>query len=157
MQQEWAALHEAGLPSEQRPAGSSSHRPHLTLFAGASVAPEVDVQLSDLVAGLDLSARLGALSLFGPQRERYVLVHQVVPSAALLELQAAVAAACGADHSGYFGPGRWTPHVTVARRVRPEDLPRMLRVLGAGGVVDHAVRITRCRRWDSVERRTWLL
>ena len=117
----------------------------------------MDLALSDLVADLDLAVVLGALTLFGPHRDRYVLVHQVVPSGELLALQTRVAEVCGAGAGSHFGAGRWTPHVTLARRVRGAELPDLLHVLAGCSAVDHPVRVTRCRRWDSVERRTWLL
>ena len=129
----------------------------MTLYAGDSIPPAADLALSDVVADLDLALVLGALTLFGPHRDRYVLVHHVVPSMGLLTLQTRVAEACGAAPDSYFGAGRWTPHVTLARRVRGAELPDLLRVLGACAAVDHPFRVTRCRRWDSVERRTWLL
>jgi 2'-5' RNA ligase len=154
---EWQRLHEAGLPSELRPGADASHRPHLTLWAGAGILPESEALLSSAVAGLSLPLQLGAVMLFGPHRDRYVLVHAVVASAALLELQRRVAEVCGADPAGYFGPGRWTPHVTVARRVLATQLPDVLAELTSVSAVDRAIDVTECRRWDSDARRTWLL
>jgi len=154
---EWAALRAAGLPSEQRSATSDHHRPHITLYAGDALSAGADGALPALVAGMSLELRLGALMLFGPHRERFVLVHQVVPSGTLLDLQQRVAEVCGADASGYFGPGRWSPHVTLARRVPPSDLPEVLHALEPGSAVGRTVEVTACRRWDSETRPTWLL
>jgi hypothetical protein len=41
-------------------------------------------------------------------------------------------------------PGQWTPHVTLARRVAPDQLPQALPQLG------HEIRgrITGLRHWD---------
>ena len=114
---QWAQLAEAGLPTEQRAAPSPSHRPHVTLFAADRLADDADERLPGVVGDLALDLRIGAVLLFGPRRGSVVVVRQVVPSRALLELQARVAAVCGADPTGQFGPGRWSPHVTLARRV----------------------------------------
>lgn len=48
-----------------------------------------------------------------------------------------------ADRS--FAPGRWTPHVTLARRIRLVDLPDALRLLGMP-IEAHGVAL---RRWDA--------
>jgi 2'-5' RNA ligase len=152
---EWQALSAAGLPTEQR-TSSDSHRPHITLFAGDTLAPDSDLRLPGLVAGLDLHLRLGGLMLFGPHRDRFVLVHQVVPSIALLQLQQRVAEVCGGSDS-YFAPGEWTAHVTLARRLGRAQIPEALGALLPCSAVGHPLRVSRCRRWDSDGRRTWLL
>jgi 2'-5' RNA ligase len=160
VREEWTALHDARLPTEQRSSGptatGSSHRPHITLFAGDTISPETDAALPAAVAGLDLTVRLGALTLFGPHRDRYVLVHQVVASAGLLELQEQVVRLCG-EGSPHFAPGSWTPHVTLARRVGAAQLPEVLEVLAGLEVVRLPVRVTRARRWDGDARESWLL
>lgn len=149
----WARLAEAGLPSEQRSTPSASHRPHLTLFAGNTLDAQADKALPGLVTGLDLPVRLGALLSFGPRRGTVVLARQVVAGRKLLDLQAAVAACCGADRDGLFGPGRWTPHVTLARRVPVERLGDAVQALGD---LPELTGISRsCRRWDSERRVTW--
>ncbi len=145
------------MPSEQRSSTDGSHRPHVTLYAGDVVTVEMDAALSSLMVGLELPVRLGALTLFGPHRDRFVLVHQVVPTVELLRLQRRVAEICGAAASGYFAAGRWTPHVTVARRVPARDLPAVLEVVASVSAVEQVATVTQCRRWDSDARRTWLL
>jgi 2'-5' RNA ligase len=154
---EWELLHGLGLPSEQRPQADPSHRPHITLYAGDVISPAAEPALGRAIADLHLTLELGALMLFGPHRERYVLVHAVVPSAALLYVQGRVAEACAASPASYFAPGRWSPHVTVARRVRAGDVPGMLAALAYSSAVGRSAVVTRCRRWDSLARRTWLL
>ena len=149
----WGRLAEAGLPSEQRTTISASHRPHITLFAGDAITPEVDGALPEVFADLALEVRLGGLLAFGPRRGAVVLVRQVVPSRPLLDLQAEVAARCGADPAGHFGPGRWTPHVTLARRVPVARLGSVVQALGDLPELDGTSR--RCRRWDSDRRITW--
>jgi 2'-5' RNA ligase len=151
----WARLAAAGLPTEQRSTPSPSHRPHVTLFAADRLDPAADAALPDLVAGLDLRLRLGALLAFGPRRGSVVLARQVVVDRSLLDLQTAVAALCGADPDGHFGPGRWTPHVTLARRV-PVD--RLSAVVQALGDLPELAAVSRgCRRWDGEQRVSWEL
>jgi 2'-5' RNA ligase len=160
IREEWAALHEARLPTEQRSsapaAAETSHRPHITLYAGESISRETDAGLSAVVSGLDLTVRLGALTLFGPHRDRYVLVHQVVASTELLELQRRVVTLCGAG-SPHFAPGGWTPHVTLARRLGAQQLAEVLEVLAGLEVVGTSARVRRARRWDGDARESWLL
>ena len=150
---EWARLAEAGLPTEQRVEPSPTHRPHVTLWAGPTIAPEVDVALPALVAGLELPLLLGSLLVFGPRRGQVVLVRQVVASAALLALQAQVAGRCGTEADSHFAPGRWTPHVTLARRVRVEQLGAVVAALEA--VPDLEAISRTCRRWDGDAKVAW--
>ena len=151
---QWLSLSEAGLPSEHRPQHTGSHRPHVTVFAGPSV-PEPEQQLSALVAGAPgLPVVLGSVLLFGPRRGQYVVVRQVLPTVALLQLQEAVASWCGASHGGQFGPGRWAAHLTLARRARAEDLPAMLARLPGES---HTATVVGVRRWDGTAKRDWLL
>lgn len=152
---QWALLAEAGLPTEQRSVPSPSHRPHVTLYAGSTLDAEPDRRLPGLFAGLDLQLRIGPELLFGPRRGQVVLVRQVVPSLELLALEAAVAALCGASPDGQFGPGRWTPHVTLARRVPVGKVGAVLAALGEMPELDAVSRD--CRRWDSDRRETWSL
>ena len=151
----WARLAEAGLPTEQRTIPSPSHRPHVTLFAADRLDPGADDALPGLLVDLDLPLRVGGLLAFGPRRGSLVLARQVVVDRALLDLQTAVAALCGAGPDGHFGPGRWTPHVTLARRVPVERLSAVVQALGDLPELDAVSR--GCRRWDSDQRVTWEL
>ena len=150
---QWAQLAEAGLPTEQRTVPSPSHRPHVTLFAADRLADGAVERLPGVVSHLALDLRVGAVLLFGPRRGSVVVVRQVVPSQALLELQAQVAAVCGADPTGQFGSGRWSPHVTLARRVPVSQVGTLLAALG--DVPDLEATVRHCRRWDSERRETW--
>ena len=116
---------------------------------------EAERELPGLMSGLDLTVQVGAVTLFGPRRGTYVLVRSAIATSALLDLQRGVAEVCGADPQGQFGPGRWTPHLTLARRVTPDQLAASLAVLGAADGV--STGITGCRRWDSEARRDWSL
>jgi len=154
VQGQWRDLFEAGLPSEHRPQGAGSHRPHITVFAGSSV-PEPESELAALVAGArGLPVVLGSVLLFGPRRGQYVVVRQPLPTVALLELQEAVASWCGALRGGQFGSGRWAAHLTLARRARAEDLPAMLALLPGE---PRTATVTGVRRWDGTAKRDWLL
>jgi 2'-5' RNA ligase len=151
---QWLALHAAGLPSEHRPEPVGSHRPHVTLFAGP-VVPDPESELTALVADAPgMPVVLGSVLLFGPHRGRYVVVRQLVPTVALLRLQEAVASWCGALRGGQFGRGRWSAHVTLARRADAEDLPAMLSLLTGE---PHPATVTGVRRWDGTAKRDWLL
>lgn len=151
---QWLRLHEAGLPSEHRPGHTGSHRPHVTLFAGASV-PEPESELTALLAAAPgLPVLVGSVLLFGPRRGQFVVVRQLVPSVALLRLQEAVASWCGALRGGQFGPGHWTAHLTLARRARAEDLPAMLALLPAE---TETATVAGVRRWDGSAKRDWRL
>ncbi|HEY5820641.1 MAG TPA: 2'-5' RNA ligase family protein [Propionibacteriaceae bacterium] len=153
---QWRALADARLPTAQRITPSEHHRPHVTLFAGDSVDPAAEVSLPALLAGLDLTVQVGALMVFGPRRTNYVLVRQVVPSAELIALQASVAELCGANRYGQFGPGRWSPHVTLAPRIAGHQVGAALEVLGATSDAITA-EVTQCRRWDGDRRTAWWL
>ena len=153
VREQWARLAAAGLPTEQRDRPSPSHRPHVTLYAADALAPGAEAALPGLVAGLDLRLRVGAVLLFGPLRGAVVVVRQVVPSVGLLELQQRVAEVCGADPASTFGPGRWSPHVTLARRTPVAVLGDVLVALRP--VPDLDARVSVCRRWDSDRRETW--
>lgn len=157
---EWDRLAEAGLPTERRPTPSPSHRPHITLFAADVIPQGAELVLPSAVAGLDLPLVVGSPLVFGPRRGRpdsYVLVREVVPSIGLLEVQRRVSLMCEAAEDGQFAPGRWSPHVTLARRATADQVGRALTVLAAERAPDLAVRVTACRRWDSVAQRDWLL
>ena len=143
------------MPTERRTTPSPSHCPHVTLFAADRLDHGADDALPGLLAGLDLPLRVGGLLAFGPRRGSLVLARQVVVDRALRDLQAAVAALCGAEPDGHFGPGRWTPHVTLARRVPVERLSAVVQALG--DLPELAAVSRGCRRWDSDQRVTWEL
>lgn len=132
-------------------------RPHVTLFAADHLSQELEPALSRVVAGLDLELQVGAVMTFGPRRGRVILVRQVAPSLALLRLQARVAEICGADSTGQFGAGRWSPHVTLARRVPVDRVGDALIALGTLADRSILTRVTGCRRWDGNHRTAWLL
>lgn len=149
---QWAALAAAGLPS---PAlrGGQSHRPHVTLAARRALDVACEPALAVAMDALPLPLRLGALACFG--RGPYVLVRLVVASRALLDLQAAVTGVLGPDPATdrHFAPGRWTPHVTLARRLPARQVGAAVTVLAAGRDLEGTA--VACRRWDGDARREW--
>ena len=104
----WDRLAAAGLKSlalHPHP----TNRPHVTLATGAVRPARLDLPLP-LPVTLDGTIRFdGRVGM---------LVWLVVPSPALLALQADVWRAT-ADENPLHEPGRWVPHVSLARRVPP--------------------------------------
>ena len=153
----WERLAAAGLPSQARHAGPTN-RPHVTVAVRARLDPGLEPALRAAVRDLPLPLRLGGLTCFG--RDRFVLVRLVVPDVRLLALHAAVASGLGPDPDdvdarGNLAPGRWTPHVTLARRLTPEQVGAALGALSGrpGGTSDIDGYAVGCRRWDGDARR----
>lgn len=153
---QWDRLGDAGLPTSRRTVPSPSHAPHLTLWAGDVLAAEGDADLPMLFADLDLELVIGGVLLFGPRRGGYVAVRAVTASVALLELQQRVVHACRTPAYPGFEDGRWTPHVTLARRVGVAQVGPSLQAL-AGSPPELVARVHSARRWDSDRKRTWPL
>ena len=151
---QWQALADAGLPTSLRPEPGPHHRPHVTLYAADALPDGVEDGLPAVVADLDLRVRVGSLMIFGPRRGSCVLTRQVVPSMELLDLQARVAELCRADRSGSFGPGRWSPHITLARRMPAAQIGAAVAALADSGR-ELESRVRQCRRWDGRRRTAW--
>lgn len=148
----WEELSQAGIRSM---AGhrSPTNRPHVTLTVAEDMDGAVDRALADVLARLPLHGVLGAPMLFGAGRA-VTLVRLLVPSVELLSLQADVYRTC-LPHMPkgalpHADPGRWTPHVTLARRVPVDQLPAVfaLRALTR----DIPVAAVGLRHWDGDER-----
>jgi 2'-5' RNA ligase len=152
---QWDRLAAVGVSKPQRADPEGLHRPHLTLYAADAIPEPAESELREIVAGIDLTVRVGAVMVFGPRNGTCILVRQVLASVELLQLQQRVALVCEADPKGQFGAGRWSPHVTLARRVLSDDVGKAVSVLGSHGEVD--ARIQRCRRWDGNRRTAWWL
>jgi 2'-5' RNA ligase len=153
---QWDRLGDAGLPTARRPEPSPHHAPHLTLWAGDTVSAETDAALPGLFRTLDLEVVIGSLMLFGPRRGAYVLVRQVPVSAALIDLQHQVADLCRAHPDGQFGDGRWSPHVTLARRLAADQVGPALATLD-GSPAELTATVRQARRWDGNKKRAWWL
>lgn len=137
---EWDALAALGVSSLGRHT-SPSNRPHITVIAGVGLPP-CDAGVLDGIPSFPIT--LGAPLLFGTG-DRRVLARSVVPTAELLEFHALVHAAAGpGEDAPHTAPGGWTPHVTLARRLRVTDLAAALEVVG-GDIHGH---VTCVRHWD---------
>jgi 2'-5' RNA ligase len=145
---QWQRLADAGLPSQARHTGVSN-RPHVTIAVATAMPPHLDAALADAAAAtLPLPVRLGGLVCFGAPGHRRVLARLVVADAALLALHHAVAdllAECPGRPDTVF-PGRWTPHVTLARGLDDARLGASVGLVG--DAADSAGAAVGLRRWD---------
>jgi 2'-5' RNA ligase len=147
----WDDLTSAGVRS-QAAHRSPSNRPHVTLTVAADMDDGVDAALAPLVQRLPLDCVIGAPMLFGGRT--FTLVRLLVPSAELLALHADVHRIC-LSHMPcgplpHADPGQWTPHVTLARRVAPDQLQAALTVPKLGH--DIRTRAVGLRHWDGNRR-----
>lgn len=154
----WDALVTADLPSQARHRGATN-RPHVTLAVRRQITAEQDAALDAVVARLPLSIRLDGVLLLGGagSRRGLVLVRPVVVTRALLLLQEHVTQLLGEDPVGgrLFEPGGWTPHVTLARGLQPDQVERAVLQVADGETVDAV--LPAARRWDSDRSVAWLL
>ncbi|KRE42939.1 2'-5' RNA ligase family protein [Knoellia sp. Soil729] len=148
---EWAALRESGFPSQADHTGETN-APHVTVLA-ADHLPATDDEIGPALASLlPMPVRLGPAIAF-PGR-RIVLARLVVVDLRLVQLHDAAVRVSGANPTPLTAPGRWVPHVTLARCIPPSrvgDALALLRVPGHDGTA--AV----LRHWDSDARRTTTL
>ena len=124
---QWDDLRAAGLPSMARHT-APTNRPHLTLDAREVVPPEAEAALGPVALRLPVEVLVGAPLLFHARR-RWVLTRHVVMDRALLELHAHALALLGHEPESLTSPGRWVPHVTLARGVTDEQLPAALKLV----------------------------
>ncbi|BCI53757.1 hypothetical protein NIIDNTM18_30350 [Mycolicibacterium litorale] len=147
----WDGLTAAGVRS-QAANRSPSNRPHVTLTVADDMTDGVDDALRPLLPMLPFDGLIGAPMLFGART--LVLVRLLVPSASLLELHREVDRVCRPHIVGaplpHTAVGQWTPHVTLARRVPPGQLPAALAVPGLAA--DRRCRIVGLRHWDGDNR-----
>ena len=153
----WEALSEAGLPSQARHT-APSNRPHTTLVALSDLAAETESAVAAAVRGrLPVDAVWGDVTLFG--RGPWVLVRLLEPSDGMRRLQAVLADACGVPDDSLSSPERWTPHVTLARRVARADVDRAVALATAlaqrEAPAGMRVVASAVRRWDGSRRVEW--
>ena len=143
---EWDLLAAAGLPSQALHLGITN-APHVTLGGASALDPETTGRLATVP--LPGQIRLGGLLLFRGRRSS-VVSRAVIPSAALLATHAGVAEAMdGApDRPDLTLPGRWTPHVTLARRLDDAQLAQALDLL-ADVPRELVGEPSALRHWDS--------
>ena len=149
IRRQWRTLADAGLPSLANHR-SPTNRPHVTVSVSSHIDPAADEQLRD-VGGLPMDCRVGAPLVFGGGR--FTLVRSIIASADLLALHDAVDAATR-PHSPdgpyeHTRPGRWTAHVTLARRLTGSEL---VVALGTIETTDLPGAFTGLRRWDGDAR-----
>lgn len=151
VRQVWEDLSAAGVRSQ---AGhrSASNRPHATLTVADRMEETVNAALRTVLDRLPMPCTIGAPMLFGGRT--FTLVRLLVPSPELLALHAEVDWACRPHMPNgalaHADPGQWTPHVTLARRVRPDQLATALTVKSVGR--DIRGRIVGLRHWDGDNR-----
>ncbi|KQQ08592.1 2'-5' RNA ligase family protein [Rathayibacter sp. Leaf296] len=134
---QWEALEAAEIPSLALHR-SDSNRPHITLVAG----PELPCPAAGALGVLPAAVDLGAVLLF-PHAGRFVLAWGVVRSPALDALhRRTVAAVPGGVPTSL--PESWTPHVSVSRRLRAEQLAEAVPLLGE----PFTVGLAGVRFWD---------
>jgi 2'-5' RNA ligase len=148
---EWAGLQVAGLPSLADHTGSTN-RPHVTLHVRDDLDDPAEERLVPVARRLPLELWVGSVVLFHARR-RWVVARQVVVDRSLLDLHEAVAVAVGGGGSPLTLPGRWVPHVSLARGVSDEQLPEVLGLLAT--TPPYAATALRLRRWDQSAREAW--
>ena len=163
---DWEALEAEGL-SSLAAHRASSNRPHITVVAGTTDA--ATEALAGAAIAVPFAVTLGPPILFGVGQRR-VLARSVVPSAELLSLHAAVheqavheqavheqavheQLGAATDSEPRLRPGNWVPHVTLARRIRLDDLAKALDLLGD----DITGQVVGVRRWNSETREITML
>jgi len=161
---EWVALADARMSSLASHT-SPSNRPHVTLLVRPTL-PTLDAALlARIAAALPLPVTLGEPILFG-EGDRRVFVRPVALTPGLEKLHRMLHAGVSVDESSaplseedgggasddedapHTRPGEWTPHVTLARRLRVSDIPAA-RALVSGEL--HG-RVTALRRWDAASK-----
>jgi 2'-5' RNA ligase len=142
VRQIWDELRAAGLPSQV-----AASRPHVTLSVAERIDAEVDAQLSSLGGRFPFHCRIGAPLFFGTTKA--VFARLLVPTTALLDMHAEVhRLSLPHLHPRPMPnalPGGWTPHVTMARRVVPDEMGRALRIAGRPSEIEGSV--VGLRRW----------
>jgi hypothetical protein len=134
----WTALVDEDLPSLGRH-DAPSNAPHVTLAAG------VDLPVPQLPSAPPDRVRLGGVLLFPAGTGRVVLGRAVVVDEALARFHRAVHDVAPGSVDTTL-PGRWSPHVTFARRVRTSDLDRALAALTTAPLPDE-LRVAGVRHW----------
>jgi 2'-5' RNA ligase len=143
----WQRLDQAGLASlarHQHP----TNRPHLTLASPEEIPPGADAAIAAALRALPVPVRLGGLHFF--RGRAGVLAWAVDGGDALRALQARVWSALdGADRNPQHEPGAWTPHISLARRLRP-DQEALAEYLVGDTAADG--EMTTARSYDTVSR-----
>ena len=147
---QWQSLADAGLPALHEP-----HRPHVTLAVAQEIWPRIERRLEHDLDFTPFPLRIGAVMVFGDRRP--ILVRLVVPTVHLLDLQHRIhhIVAGSPGIATNTAPDAWTPHVTLARRVQPDQLGAAINTVLTGG--DIRATAVGIRRWDGEQRRAWTI
>ena len=158
IKRQWRLLADAGLPSEHRPdPGTGSRRPHVTVVACEQIPMATATGLGPTLSqALPLPVVVGVPMIFGTAkvgRPGLILVRQVLASPELLRLQQQLKDRCPPALDRHFDAGRWAPHVTLSRRLRPDQIPIALQLLARTGASNGApremsVKVTGARFWQ---------
>ncbi len=142
----WRRLDAAGLPSLATHT-HPTNRPHLTLATADAFPFGAEDRIRAALAALPVAVRTDGVVFF--EGRQAMAAWRLVADDALLRLHEAVWQALdGADRNPLHEPGRWTPHLSLARRVAPGQRDHVARVAGAlaGGT------LTAGRSYDSASR-----
>ncbi|WP_458040093.1 MULTISPECIES: 2'-5' RNA ligase family protein [Bacteria] len=141
---DWERLAQAGHSSLAAHT-AASNRPHITLLVRPSL-PIVD--FAEASALLPVSVTLGEPIVFA-HGDRGVLACPIVLDEPLRAVYNAVRAAVPpGEDAPHTDPDSWTPHVTLARRLRLASLDDARALLGP----ERVGRAVGLRRWDSRTR-----
>lgn len=145
---DWERLAAAGH-SSMAAHRSASNRPHVTLLVRPAGEAALAASLfADAATRLPVPLVLSEPIVFA-HGDRGVLARRVDLSGDLLALHAAVHAEAGpGTDAPHTAPEEWTPHVTLARRLRLADLDAATALLGP----PHPAEGVALRRWDSARR-----
>lgn len=135
---DWQALRDAGLRSMLDHVGATN-TPHVTVIALPSITSIDEARAVDLLGGLlPVNVVTSGIAVWGGSAVTVVRTLDVADrvTRAVLDLRAAT--------TGHQHPG-WSPHVTLARRLPRDDLPRALDAIGHTSV---EVSLSVLRRWD---------
>jgi hypothetical protein len=145
----WRRLAAAGLPSlATHP--HPTNRPHLTVATADELPPG---PVAAALEHLPIGVRLDGVIFF--EGRTGMAAWRVHPDAALFRLHADVWRAIdGRERNPLHAPEAWVPHVSLARRVRPEHRAAVRDVvddLVAGGLVAQG-RFVAARSYDTTTR-----
>ena len=155
VRREWNFLAELSVPSQANHR-SASNRPHVTIGVARSVTDDAEASLRSLDVGNAMQVRLGGLIVFGGKN--IVLARSVVPSTPLLDLHRRVQDALTLSDGipPHLTVGRYSPHVTLAMRLTPEQVAVGLREL-TPNLTDLTGTVAALRRWDGDAKREWII
>ena len=148
VREHWAALDRAGLEALSRH-GSPTNRPHLTAATVDRLPPGAAEAVAGVLRGLlPVDVALGPPVVLG--RGRSILAHLLLPGPEVHAAHRVVCGLLGVPADGLHAPGRWVPHLSLARRLGQGDLGKAVHhVPDTEGV---HVRLDGARWWDSVAR-----